>query len=1576
MPDKHKPTQSDYDSSLPQTELRDDGEDAAKQEQLQKTPTKIGRFRIERSLGRGGFGVVYLATDEQLHRKVAIKVPHPHLIQEPADAELYLKEARTVAGLEHPHIVPVLEVGSTDEFPIFVVSKYIDGMDLAAQIQRARPTATQSVQWIVNLADALRTAHKQGIVHRDVKPQNVIVDANMQVYLVDFGLALRDEEVGKRLPAGGTPIYMSPEQAKGDGHRVDGRSDIFSLGVLFYELLAGRRPFTGASRLELFEQITEHDPKPIRQWDDSVDQELDRICTKMLAKRKSDRFSSAKDLMDDLRAYLDASKSEVSSVSVARPLVLPTVQAGVETPVPIAHETPMSATPTSGSRTLKIVPKGLRSFDHHDADFFLELLPGPRDRNGLPDTIGFWKTRIEERDSDKSFNVGLVYGPSGCGKSSMMKAGLIPRLSKDVIAIYLEATSDQTEAMLLGMLRKRLDAERATHKESWSLLELLTAIRRGKVLPAGKKLLLVIDQFEQWLYSHALATGQDLLDSLLQCDGSRLQCIVMVRDDFWMAATRFFRDLDIRLLDGHNSAAVDLFDLDHAERVLKAFGRAFGKLDSESKSDSGGNGDKNGDKQDRKQFMTEAVRGLAEDNKVISVRLSLFAEMMKGRQWTPESLKEVGGTSGVGATFLEETFSASGAPPEHRYHQAAARAVLRSLLPDGGTEIKGHRRSRQELLIISGYVERPRDFADLIRMLDSELRLITPTDTEAQALAGTTTQNQVGSNPAGINGASSVPASVAQVASQGHYQLTHDYLVPSLRDWLTRKQRETRKGRAELKLAERSAAWNTKQEAKQLPTLNEWFGITWLTERKQWTEPQRLMMRRATRTHVTRMGVAMTMFVALASVAFAGKRYIDQQREVLIALKEIEQNEATASGLVGNLDRVEAAKLADFLDQLPPVRKYAADDLKSLYDQSEPQSVGRLHAALGLLSISEGEPDKGLVQFVSDRLLESTPESFLAVRAQLAKYRNDAIVAEYWRVAFDASSVAGRRFRAGAALAMFDPTNPSWSDSQVTEMLSNNLVDLNPVYLATWQQAFLPVSKRLLQSLQSIFANTKTSETQKSLATSLIADYAKDEPKALVATMIEADPKSFATLLPVLKIQGSGAIAELEKILDRKREPQWNDIPLDPKWTVPDASVRTAIELAHGMIDERFAFAQDMPLAKFLEVAEALRASGYRPTRVRPLPEPQALAATTVTSKPAVTQSGTIGQFGKSRLVSTINANPAVTRLAPAAQVSVVWTRDRKRWLIETDVAKPSLPAIDQVAEKDGMLLEDISTLPLVGDNDEPTFIALWSEPISSDEKRWALVDVDESVLKSTDTKIRAGKSAKTISVRTDKNRDRHYCVIWSSQGEPYELNWCEEGFDLIYKPQFEVAWAPPQRFPNPLEPYRASVAKFEALPEDKQVDPTVRNESLATAYYQIGKFEQALAEIDQLIEKEKSSESVLLYRTLALARLGRAEEAREAVEKFISATKTESFKPYTSIQVAAFLGDWKLAIELLASAATQYANDTDGLYNIACAAALCLSASAVPAPGESAIYATKTIELLEQLLAMNPVKPSLPCIE
>ncbi|MCA9947862.1 MAG: ATP-binding protein, partial [Anaerolineales bacterium] len=169
-----------------------------------------------------------------------------------------------------------------------------------------------------------------------------------------------------------------------------------------------------------------------------------------------------------------------------------------------------------------IVPRGLRSFGTDDADFFTDLLPGPRDRAGLPESIGFWKTRLEETDAEQTFAVGLIYGPSGCGKSSLVKAGLLPRLSKTVTAVYLEATPDETEIRILRGLRKQCPDEAG----DGDLVETLTHLRRTP----GRKVVLVLDQFEQWLHAHRGEQHPELVSALRQCDGGQLQAVVMVRD--------------------------------------------------------------------------------------------------------------------------------------------------------------------------------------------------------------------------------------------------------------------------------------------------------------------------------------------------------------------------------------------------------------------------------------------------------------------------------------------------------------------------------------------------------------------------------------------------------------------------------------------------------------------------------------------------------------------------------------------------------------------------------------------------------------------------------------------------------------------------------------------------------------------------------------------------------------------------------------------------------------------------------------------------------------------------------------
>jgi predicted Ser/Thr protein kinase len=269
-------------------------------------PAKIARFEVLDVLGSGGFGVVYRARDPQLNREVAIKMPRADCVRARGGAEAYLAEARTIARLDHPGIVPVYEAGLTDDGMVYVVTKLMSGGNLAQWIARGRTSVDRAASLVARVAEALHHAHERGLVHRDIKPANILLDADGKPYVVDFGLALHEDDFGSGPGFVGTLAYMSPEQASDSGHLVDARSDIFSLGLVLFELLSGKSPYRGKSKQQLVEEITVCDPRPIRQLDAVVPQELDRICQKARATRPAERYATAKDLASDLRAFLKA----------------------------------------------------------------------------------------------------------------------------------------------------------------------------------------------------------------------------------------------------------------------------------------------------------------------------------------------------------------------------------------------------------------------------------------------------------------------------------------------------------------------------------------------------------------------------------------------------------------------------------------------------------------------------------------------------------------------------------------------------------------------------------------------------------------------------------------------------------------------------------------------------------------------------------------------------------------------------------------------------------------------------------------------------------------------------------------------------------------------------------------------------------------------------------------------------------------------------------------------------------------------------------------------------------------------
>ena len=270
-------------------------------------PSKLGHFAIHGVLGEGGFGTVYLGHDDRLKRKVAIKVPKKVLTG--AELDHFLEEAQRLAQLRHDSIVKVFDVGESEGF-CYIVSDYLEGDSLSKWME------TTAYQWwdaatiIATLSEALSHAHAKGIVHRDLKPSNVMMLSHLKPVLIDFGLAISDT-MGERETPGmiaGTPSYMSPEQAAGRGHRVDGRTDIYSLGVMLYHMICRKRPFRAATHNELLRQIREDEPQPMRQIVPGIPEQLERICMKAMAKGIKDRYTSAADLASALHEVVKASK--------------------------------------------------------------------------------------------------------------------------------------------------------------------------------------------------------------------------------------------------------------------------------------------------------------------------------------------------------------------------------------------------------------------------------------------------------------------------------------------------------------------------------------------------------------------------------------------------------------------------------------------------------------------------------------------------------------------------------------------------------------------------------------------------------------------------------------------------------------------------------------------------------------------------------------------------------------------------------------------------------------------------------------------------------------------------------------------------------------------------------------------------------------------------------------------------------------------------------------------------------------------------------------------------------------------
>jgi WD40 repeat protein len=653
---------------------------------------EVAGYRIESLLGRGGMSVVYLAEDLRLKRKVALKLLAASLAGDVSFRDRFLRESELAASIDHPNIVPIFEAGSTGDL-LFIAMRYVDGQDLKERLRLGRLDPGDAAGILAQVASALDAAHARGLVHRDVKPSNVLLDRGARpdgsdhVYLADFGLTKRiSEETGGaedgRLM--GTVHYVAPEQIAGG--QIDGRADVYSLGCVLFECLVGQPPFRRDSEMAvLFAHLQEEPPAPSAQRP-GLPAALDAVIARALAKEPEERHPSCRELaratlavavdeasrrLVDVASRAAAGRSDLSEVEAELAGKVIDLQLVREQERAISG----AATPARVSAEGICPFKGLASFEPVDADYFFG-----RER---------LVAELVARLVGATF-LGIV-GPSGSGKSSVLRAGLLPALAAGVLP-----GSASWRRLLVRPGERPLDELRRVLVTGAGdpLAEALDA------LPDGERLLVVVDQLEE-LFTACSSDGEraafaGILARAAADPKGRAVVVVALRADFY---GRFAAHPSLAELLGANHVLVASMQASELRRVVELPAGRVGLRVEPELADA----------------LVDDVEGEPGALPLLSTALLELWQRRHDNALTLATYRESGGVHGAIARLAEGTYARI---PDGR--KPTLRAIMLRLVGEGEGDAAVRRRAPLAELDL----ERNEDVAEVLAAL-ADTRLVT-----------------------------------------------------------------------------------------------------------------------------------------------------------------------------------------------------------------------------------------------------------------------------------------------------------------------------------------------------------------------------------------------------------------------------------------------------------------------------------------------------------------------------------------------------------------------------------------------------------------------------------------------------------------------------------------------------------------------------------------------------------------------------------------------------------------------------------------------------------------------------------